>query len=256
MEENILICEDSQEGIFTAIYRAYEKHYQPEKTMIQIGEVSNIRLFAAYEQITSDIVCCEKVIRTLKKRFGEEGYQILCMALASDHEAKATAVYRTIAIGLKLPHPVRVFERYADESVGLVMKLKLSVWHEAHHYFGFLRFEELEKGLLFSEIHPKYNILPYVAEHFADRLPGEHFLIYDGEKHLYAVHEAHKKWFLFMGDEPDREKLRCSCKEKEYQELFQYFCYKIAIEERRNEGLQKNMLPLRFRPYMTEFADK
>ena len=38
MEENILICEDSQESIFTAIYRAYEKHYQPEKTMIHTNE--------------------------------------------------------------------------------------------------------------------------------------------------------------------------------------------------------------------------
>ena len=44
-----------------------------------------------------------------------------------------------------------------------------------------------------------------------------------------------------------------SQKEDEYQQLFKQFCDSIAIESRKNDKLQMNMLPLRFRPYMTEF---
>ena len=41
--------------------------------------------------------------------------------------------------------------------------------------------------------------------------------------------------------------------EAAYQELFKRFCDSIAIESRINPKLQMNMLPLRFRPNMTEF---
>ena len=49
MEEHILICEDSLEGIFTAVYVAYEKRYRPEQTAIVTTEEGNMRLFAVYE---------------------------------------------------------------------------------------------------------------------------------------------------------------------------------------------------------------
>ena len=45
-------------------------------------------------------------------------------------------------------------------------------------------------------------------------------------------------------------------KEEEYQELFQFFCNRISIRERENRRLQRSMLPLRFRKYMTEFMPK
>ena len=38
-----------------------------------------------------------------------------------------------------------------------------------------------------------------------------------------------------------------------YSELFEHFFHTIAIKERKNLGLQRNMLPLRYRKYMTEF---
>ena len=41
-------------------------------------------------------------------------------------------------------------------------------------------------------------------------------------------------------------------KEK-YSELFSHFFHTIAIKERTNPGLQRNMLPIRYRKYMTEF---
>ena len=50
--------------------------------------------------------------------------------------------------------------------------------------------------------------------------------------------------------------LKDSKEEAGYQELFRYFCHKIAIKERQNDKLQKSMLPLRFRPYMTEFWEE
>ena len=41
--------------------------------------------------------------------------------------------------------------------------------------------------------------------------------------------------------------------EDTYGALWKIFHRKIAITERENAALQRNNLPLRFRPYMTEF---
>lgn len=253
MEENILICEDCMEGIFTAVYTAYEKHYLPEHTRIQTSEEENMRLFAVYETVKTNRMKSEKVIRTLKKRFGEEAFLYFCYVLSSEDERKATALYRTIAKGLRLSVPASVLERGAEEEVGIVHRLKENVWREIHHFYGFLRFRELENGVLFAEIRPKNNILEFLAAHFADRFPREHFLIHDTGRRWFAVHEAGKEWFLADGEHLQKEELAESREEKESQELFRHFCHNITIKERRNIGLQKSLLPLRFRPYMTEF---
>lgn len=259
MEEHILICGDSLEGIFTAVYVAGEKRYQPQQTRIQVSEEGNLRLFAVYEKVENDSGRSEKVIRTLRCRFGEEGFYIFCLALASPDPEKATAVYRTIMKGLRLARPERVFERHADPDVHTVQKLKYKAWHEMHQLFGFVRFRELENGLLFSEIRPRSNVIAFLADHFADRFPMEHFLLYDCGRELFAVHEAGKQWFLAGADCADRlreETVRVSGEEEAYQELFRYFCHKITVEGRRNALLQRGMLPLHFRPYMTEFQEK
>lgn len=258
MEENILICEDSLEGILTAVYSAYERHYVPEQTAIQTSEQGNLRLFASYEYVANDREKSEKVLRTLRRRFGEEGLLTFCYALASAQEDKATHVYRTIAKGLRLAQPARIFTRHADPDVGSVERLRLNTWNEVHHLYGFVRFRELENAVLFAEIAPKNNILTFLAEHFADRLPQEYFMLLDVKRELLAVHAVGKPWFLATAPHSVRLQLAESSEEHVYQELFRHFCHKIAIKERQNENLQNSLLPFRFRPYMTEFqeADK
>ena len=40
-----------------------------------------------------------------------------------------------------------------------------------------------------------------------------------------------------------------------YRDLWKTFYQAIAIEERKNPKLQRNMMPLRYREYMTEFLE-
>lgn len=255
METHILICEDNLEGIFTAVYIAYERRYDFVETEIVTSEDGNLRLFATYEHIATDPVKSEKVFRTLRERFTEEGFYILCLALSSAQEDKATAVYRTIAKGLRLRRPFDIFYRHADTDVGRTQKLKYNAWHEMHQLMGFVRFREMKGGILFSEVSPKNNVIPWLADHFSDRFPGEHFLICDKGRELFAVHAAGKPWFLARNPHFTGGCTEESAEEGIYQELFRHFCHKIAIEARRSDTLQKGMLPLRFRPYMTEFTN-
>ena len=87
-------CEDSLEGIFTAIYNIYEDRCRPEDTRISLTE--ELLLFARYVPVTVDKQKALKVIHTLKRRFGEEDYRKICFALASPDEEKAQAIYRIL----------------------------------------------------------------------------------------------------------------------------------------------------------------
>lgn len=99
--EKILICEDSQEGIFTGIYEAYAQKCDHDSTRIQLGEEGNLCLFAEYREIVPDIQKADKVRRTVLTRFGEECYEQICYALSSWETDKGQAVYQTVVEGLK-----------------------------------------------------------------------------------------------------------------------------------------------------------
>lgn len=246
-------CEDSLEGIFTAIYQAYEEKRNHRGTFLNLTD--DPVLFAEDVAVMPDQEKARKVVNTLRNRFGMEDYASICMALASDDEEKAQAVYRTVVHGLSTGClRGHLFDNLADADIHRAFSLARSVSTETGHQKQFIRFQELENGILFARIGAKYDVLAFLMPHFADRLPVENFVIYDEKRNLFGIHPAGKQWYLFRGGEAEQKAdARFSEKEGLYQELFRQFCRTITIEGRKNPQLQKGMLPLRFREYMVEF---
>ena len=92
-------CEDTLEGIYTAIYNIYADRHNLSDTRICLEE--EYQLFAEYIPVETDTERALKVMRTCQKQFGERDYYSLCMALMTPDMEKAQAVYKTIAYGLK-----------------------------------------------------------------------------------------------------------------------------------------------------------
>lgn len=248
-------CKDSLESIFTAIYLAYEEKRDHMDTCISLTDEPV--LFAQDIYVTADQDRMNKVMRSLYRIFGEKDYMFLCLALASEDQGKAQAVYRTVVDGLSARRGAgHLFDNLANNEVHRAFSLARKAGRELDHLRGFVRFQELENGVLYARIDPKNNVTSFLMPHFSDRLPQENFMIQDGQRGIFAIHPAGKQWYLFYTGEQETEPaFRISEEEQEYQELFRYFCHKIAIEERKNLKLQQNMLPLRFRNNMTEFMD-
>lgn len=247
-------CEDSLEGIFTAIYNIYRDKNNLPDTRICMKE--EYMLFAEYIMVKTEPESAVKVMRTIKEKFGAEDYYTLCNALASYDEEKAQAVYKTIAYGLAAkPRRGHLFDHLTDDNILKTYKLGNTVSREVHHLYGFVRFRELENGILYADISPKNNVIAALMEHFSDRLPSENFAIFDKGRKLYGIHPARGQWFLASGEELEErvQNVPESVSEEKYAELFRHFCRRIAIKERKNPDLQRNMLPLYFREYMTEF---
>ena len=253
-EQIILVCEDSDIGILTGVYEAYERKLDHDRTFLQVGEEENLCLFSEYIKVEPSGMKAEKVIRTLERRFGKETLQIILEALGSTDRQKGNAVYQMIVHGLRGNYRGKLIDCLSCEAVIKVVALSTTVWHEYHHFYGFVRFQELENHVLYATIHPKNRVLPFLGDHFSNRFPGEHFMIYDEVHNICLMHGAGKDWFLIEGALIPRQKLPgLSAEEKKIQDLFRYFCQKISITERENNELQMQMLPLRFRPDMVEF---
>lgn len=263
---HILICENSIDGIFTGIYYAYEKRYGHKNTQLSTSEgIDTYQLFCEYEDITADAAISQKVANTLINRMGTEVYYELCQAISAyeslrerkKHINKAEAVYKTVVLGLSIQNGSKILDYLGNPYVNRVFQLSRSTFNEAHHMLGFLRFSELENGILFSKIHPKNYILPLLADHFSDRLPQENFIIYDIPRKIAAVHKRGSQYMLAEVPQADEDFMnRFSEKEQEFRALWLTFFHSIAIEARINPKLQSQNLPKRFWQDTIELSGK
>lgn len=252
--ENVLLCEDTQEGIFTGIYEAYEKKFGLSTIRIVVGEEAELRLFAVYHRVAPDSEKAVKVARTVSALAGADVYRQLCMALSTTDPQKGQAVFKTIELLLKERQSAKqIMDRLANPYVHKIFELHRNLQNEVHHLIEFIRFQELENKVLYTRIGPYNDVVIYLMPHFADRFPLESFMIYDEGRNLLGVHPASEEWYLIRGMQIDQSQFVYSDEEEKYRELFRTFCHKIAIKERKNLDLQRNMLPLRFREYMVEF---
>lgn len=253
----VFICENSIDGIFTAIYKAWSSGYGHANVKIEEqcekNTYSSMQLFSEYIIVKTDPELALKVARSIKQKISEEVYEMVCYAALSDYHPKGDLIYRFLILGFY--YGSNIVEHLSNDVVNQVFKLRRNVNNEAHHFLGFIRFSEMEGGLLVSVIHPKNNILSIVAPHFADRLPTERFVIYDKVRGKCALHVPGKPWVI--AEIPDLEFSSninsLNNIHDEYIDLWKTFFESIAIKERTNPKLQRNNLPIRFRKDMTEF---
>ena len=278
METTVFVCEDSIEGILTGVYDAWEEAVSSKlghthcrlavkaerrsldgaedgQDVCETGYFEQRELFCAYREVEAEPEKARKVIGTLRRRLGEEAYECLCYAMSSREPDKAEAVYKTIVAGLSMKQGFRVFDKVADPYVARCFDLKRNVGREINRELEFLRFRELENGVLLAKIRPKNDVLMYLGPHFSDRLPLENFLIYDINRKKAVFHERGKDWYMM--DVPalnDEAAGLISAGEEYCQELFRLFVHTIAIEGRENKKLQRHFLPLHCRDLMPEFG--
>lgn len=252
----IFLCKDSLDGILTGVYDAYASRLGYDHVKLQIEGTDDPELFAEYREVVPDQEKSGKVLRTIRRELGLEAYESICRAALSWDRRKANAIFKTVVLGLHLPKKQKVMNCLTKDYVCTVSELAKKTWNEAHRYMGFLRFTELSGGILYADFHPENEVLSLIAPHFANRYPEESWIIYDERRERLAIHRAGKGWVV-LEDHHMREdvKNQLSVEEEDYQEMWRAFTKSIAIEARKNEALQKQLLPLKFRDKMNEFKE-
>lgn len=252
--KQVYICKDTITGMFSAFYDAWKERRNEEVGIELKGRVEQ-RLFCEYTEVQEEERKAIAIERLIQKHLGYNTYWDIYHALLSDEADKAEAVFHVMQAARTVRNSKKIMEHLSNPDVTKVFELSRRVGNEAHQFIQFIRFRELENGILFSEINPKNKVLTCLGDHFTDRFPLENWLIYDKMHKECIVHREGYAWALFQDLELNIEMTeKVSFWEQEMECLWKGFCESISIKERENPVCQRNHLPLRFRPEMTEFV--
>lgn len=250
-------CGDSVEAVLSAVYDAGLSAYGHEFIRIEIqrdGEAVNIELFSDYFTVESDPEKAERVIEAVKNKISKKAYSYMMYAALSDFADRGDAIYQFLTYGFTMG--AKVCDAMQIPWVQRIFEIKRAVANEAHFFREFLRFQEIqeEPSVLLAICEPKHRVVTLLLEYFADRLPSEYFVILDQSHQEAAFHAAGGKQEVYLLREQEAERLlELSEQREEYVDLWKAFFEHIAIAERKNKELQRNLMPLHYRKHMTEF---
>ena len=122
------------------------------------------------------------------------------------------------------------------------------------------------------------SVFSQVAEHFADRMPDEYFMILDDNRKYAVIHpgkhysgqqadrkreiseqkrymkeKAQKMYLRELSDEEMKMLRQTEILKDEYTELWKTFFHTIGIEQRKNPTCQRNLMPIWKRKHAVEF---
>lgn len=245
------LCEDTPDGIFTAIYDAWASGIPEQDVRLEIEANHAMELFTTYRYVQTELDKAVKVARSVRHRLGAKAYQFIYYAALSYERDKINVIYHFLKQGFSCGPEISAMHGLPE--VCRIFEISRNVSNESHYYREFVRFHESSEGVLIARISPKNQVLPLLAEHFADRFPEEHFVILDETNHMGLFHEKGKDWYLSPLEAEVLSSIWEHRQPDEYSSLWKTFFQTIAIKERRNYQCQRNMCALRYRDYMVEF---
>jgi len=234
------------EGLLTIVHSYYYDKITPD--FIELEYQYQRRLDTEYVEIYTNPEKSDKVLNGILKKISVDKAQKIYMAYLNAAEDRFINIFRYIVLGFKVG--ARVDEYQTVEYVKNVLEYSQYVSGEAHKQKGFLRFHETRNGFYFAQIAPVNNILHLMADFFADRFPDMQFAIMDERRKTVCIYDTKE---IIIREIDGEAKVNFSENEMEFQRLWYTFYKSIANHERANSKLQTNLLPKRYRKYMTEF---
>ncbi len=251
----ILVCENSVEGILTAVYQAFTSRYGHAYQKIAIGPWVNMDLFSEVCHVKTDVDQASKVAEAVMCKISEMAWQMVWQAAESSFEEKGDVIYRFLILGFA--NGPKALNAMTRPEVMRLHQLSRGVSREIDHLYGFLRFQELENHILYAKLVSRHHVGTFLANHFADRLPMEHWIIHDPDRDEVWLHQAGQDWIYIAHPDfkLDPETMR-SAAEYDFKAWWQTFTQAIGIQERRNSRLQMQMMPKRYWKYMPEMQTR
>jgi len=240
------IFDGTLDGFLSAVYSAYYDKRDYESVFED--SVYQQRLDADYIYVPTDLSRSVKVMEAVGKRISPEAQSNISYCCLASDENRFTALLHYVRLGFKLGPAVDC--HLQNQYVLKVHNLVRYVLHESHLLKGFCRFTETKSGVYYASVSPVNNALPILAEHFRERLMNQPWVIHDTARGMAAVYDCND---YIIEPAPAGASVDCSKDETLFRELWQTFFDTIAIRERANKKLQRNLIPLHFRKHVTEF---
>ena len=249
------LYDGSFEGLLTCIYFNY---YGEKASGIYRQEYYQPGLMIDSTDVITEPVLAARVYKAIERKISKTSLDFVYHTFVSSASNKEILILNYLRLGFRLGAKVDFY--YSHPDVYPLHKAAHQVTAEVHRFLGLLRFADAG-NFLYAVLSPDHNILPLIADHFADRLAGERWIIHDRKRKLAIVYDGHhsdedpfcaqRKWYIT--DFSHNGQLPLTQREQYYQELWQLYFDKISIESRRNPRLQAQFVPYRYRNDMVEF---
>lgn len=242
----ILLYDGSFEGFLTLVYEVYYQKLSPQG----IYKKSPPELcFDEIYTIETNINKAKKVFTSLQKTFSKSHLNTIYHIFLCDSENFEYDLLSFIQLGFKNENNL---SNITHPAIFRIISLEKKYLRLAHKMYGFVRFEELDDKILYAKVETKFNILILLGNHFIQRLGNHPFIIHDIHRSLAYIKEND---FRGIKEVAAYEIPKSSDDEIHFKTLWKTFFHSVAIENRKNYKLQKQLAPLIYRTYMCEFQD-
>jgi len=240
----VLLYDGSFEGFLSLVYEVY---YEKLSVDAIVKELPKTLLFERFHEVFTDEANAKKVLEAITKYFTKEQQRTICNIFLCDSRDHEMALLEYIRIGFKNPKELR---NITNANLFYIQNLEKELLSLVHKMYGFTRFEELEDGTLYAKIETKFNIVPFLGDHFAKRLGNIPFIIHDVKRSLAFIKNDDIREIRSIAsfDAPTY-----SDDEEKFKALWKTFFKSAAVESRYNPKLQQSWVPLLYRTYMSEF---
>lgn len=209
-------------------------------------------LFSSEISIPTDQAVAEKFWQRLNSRLSDNALNLLRRCLLADHPQQELLIYHYLLLEAETGRGID--RMLSHPQVAPVWKLSQQVAREAHRYLGFVRFQQVQGGLLYyAPVAPDHRILLLVGAHFAKRFSDQQWVIHDQRHGEGIVYDSIRKEWLLLPMELHQQP-ETSLQEEQFQALWRSYFVTLAIPERKNLKLQQGKVPLKTRHFLTEFA--
>lgn len=243
----VYLYDGSFEGFLSAVFDAWYNRKDRFGNMKAVQNATpaftdkNIRVQTNFDKVT-------KVQEWIRNQLPDDTESRIYEYFLSEEEGRERRIYFYLRACNRLGKWVDSY--LTDPAVADFLKAEKRFQKELHRMYQFTRFQLLAENVLFSEIGPDYNQLAGLGRFFLDRMPGQRFIIYDS-KRKKAVLSNGTTLAMFEHFHVDSVKEEAS--EDSFEKLWKGYLKALTIEERRNYKLQRQVLPVKYRKYMTEF---
>jgi len=238
--------------MLSCIYDAWASKLGHQNIRLEYEGENQLSLMDEYCYVEADPGKASSVMDAINLKISPEVYMELAYESMSSEPDALDNIYRVLLLGFAYGSNVLKMVQYA--AVSRHIEIRRHVGNEVHHFIEFIRFHEVRKSLYVAHIEPKNRIVSALGTHFADRFPSESWMIVDDVHGEALVQPADEAFFLKSLSPEELDKLRLTELENdEYTDLWRVFFNSIAIRERTNYELQRNLFPLWKRKHAVEF---
>ena len=232
------------EGLLTCVYH----HYYTEKAsgIFPADEYQRNMLSRCFE-VATDKEKAGRVYAAIESRISKYDLRRVYKAFRSEVDDKEMKILNYLVLGFRVGG--RISRIHAHEAVIPIQDAERRVARDIDKYLGLVRFEECQNGIMYGVIEPDTDVIEFIAVHFSDRFRNEPFILHDAVRNKAVI--AHcGRWYISSFTEKDIPAKGRD--DKEFRQLWRTYFEHIAIKERLNPELQRNILPKKYWKHLTE----